>query len=90
MYTNRQKMNKSVRNPTASTSLSPVEGCLKRSEVSPPPPPTGRDECDFLVPGKWRRDTPSPAQGDDFRWEGRLRAHAAGTSAGVTSCLEWE
>lgn len=41
----------------------------------------GRDESDFLVPGERRRDTPSPAQGDDLCRQRRLRAHAAGTVA---------
>lgn len=67
-----------------------VAGCLKRSKVSPP---SGRDESDFLVPGEWRRDAPSPAQGDDLCGQGRLRAHAAGTAARVhlpfSVGLEW-
>lgn len=37
-----------------------------------------KDECDIMVPGEqlWY---PSPsAAGDDLRWPGGLRAHAAG------------
>lgn len=71
-------MTKCVHDTTASALLCPTAGCLKRSQVSPP---SGRDESDFLVPGERRRDAPSPAQGDDLRGEGRLRAHAAGTAA---------
>lgn len=52
----------------------------------------GRDESDFLVPGERRRDTPSPAQGDDLCRQRRLRAHAAGTpdaSSGLVLRLDY-
>ena len=44
-------------------------------------------ECDIMVPGQQLWHTPPVATGDDLRWQGRLRANAAGVCVCVCVCL---